>query len=172
MLNVLVIEVCSGDYGNYHEKLVDSTYRKCNKETKDKCVKYCNVYSSTSTTDKSEVTDGRNCCLRFFLEFKILLFRRWLQMFRDKVKIISTLENLIFNYCFIFQNHLLLKVIVYIAVGLLLGFTYFGMANDASKILFLFGLYFMTVILFLYVPMFPMLLTCKFILFYIISFFL
>lgn len=76
-------------------------------------------------------------------QFQILLMRMWLQMWRDK-------------------SYLLLKVVLHICIGLLIGNLYIGMGKDGAKTIFNFGFLFTCIIFFMYVPMMPVLLQCKF----------
>lgn len=80
--------------------------------------------------------------ISLFDQFRILLMRMWLQMWRNK-------------------SYLLLKVVLHIAIGLLIGNMYIGIGSDGSKTIFNFGFYFTCVIFFMYVPMMPVLLSCK-----------
>lgn len=51
---------------------------------------------------------------------------------------------------------------MYLFVGLIIGGMYFQFGNDASKTIFNFGFFFVTNIVFMYIPMLPILLNCKY----------
>lgn len=78
-----------------------------------------------------------------FDQFRILLDRMWLQMWKNK-------------------KHLVLKVVVYILIALVIGNICIGVAADASKGFFNFGFYYICVIFFMYIPMMPVLLSCEY----------
>lgn len=62
---------------------------------------------------------------------------------------------------FIWQGYLLLKAVMFVFVSLIIGGMFFQMGNDGSKTIFNFGFCFVTIIVFLYIPMLPVLLHCK-----------
>ncbi|ENN81368.1 hypothetical protein YQE_02234, partial [Dendroctonus ponderosae] len=72
-------------------------------------------------------------------QFSILLIRMWKQMLRDK-------------------SYLLLRTILHILIGFIVGTLYIGMGKDGSKTIFNFGFYFTSIIFFMYIPMMPVLL--------------
>lgn len=61
-----------------------------------------------------------------------------------------------------FQGFILLKCLMYMFVGVIIGAMYFQFGNDASKTIFNFGYFFVTNIVLLYIPMLPILLSCKY----------
>ncbi|KAH8279564.1 hypothetical protein KR018_001731 [Drosophila ironensis] len=75
----------------------------------------------------------------WWMQFKLLLVRMLLQMWRDK-------------------SYIKLKFYMNIVLALLVGSLYFGMGTSASKALFNFGFMFTIVIAYLYLPMMPVLL--------------
>lgn len=54
---------------------------------------------------------------------------------------------------------------MHIFLGFVIGGLFYQMGNDATKTMFNFGFCFTIVIAFLYIPMLPMLLECKFLFF-------
>lgn len=68
-----------------------------------------------------------------------------------------------FNFGLFFQSHIKLKFYVHLIMALLVGSLYTGVGNDATKALFNFGFVFTIIIAYLYIPMMPVLLQCKFI---------
>ncbi|KAH8413079.1 hypothetical protein KR009_007815 [Drosophila setifemur] len=75
----------------------------------------------------------------WWMQYKLLLSRMLLQMWRDK-------------------SYIKLKFYMNIVLALLVGSLYFGMGTSASKALFNFGFMFTIVIAYLYLPMMPVLL--------------
>jgi small basic protein len=61
-----------------------------------------------------------------------------------------------------FQGYLMLKVIMHIFLGFVIGALFYQMGNDASKTLFNFGFCFTIIIAFMYIPMMPILLECEY----------
>lgn len=59
------------------------------------------------------------------------------------------------------QNYIYLKIGLHIFLGLIIGLMFLNMGNDGSKALFNFGFCFASLIVFLYIPMLPVLLHCK-----------
>lgn len=76
-------------------------------------------------------------------QFCILLKRNFTQIFRNK-------------------GYLKLKFYMHILLGLLVGTMFYNMGNDASKTLFNFGFCFTVIIAFMYIPLMPILLECKY----------
>lgn len=75
----------------------------------------------------------------WWMQYKLLLMRMLIQMWRDK-------------------SYIKLKFYMNIVLALLVGSLYFGMGTSASKALFNFGFMFTIVIAYLYLPMMPVLL--------------
>ncbi|XP_052838117.1 ATP-binding cassette subfamily G member 4 isoform X2 [Drosophila gunungcola] len=75
----------------------------------------------------------------WWMQYKLLLVRMLIQMWRDK-------------------SYIKLKFYMNIVLALLVGSLYFGMGTSASKALFNFGFMFTIVIAYLYLPMMPVLL--------------
>lgn len=63
---------------------------------------------------------------------------------------------------FVVQGYLVLKTMMHVFVGLVIGGLFYQMGNDGSKTLFNFGFCFVTIIIFMYIPMLPALLHCKY----------
>jgi len=59
------------------------------------------------------------------------------------------------------QSYIYLKISLYIFLGLVIGGLFFNAGNDGSKALFNFGFCFASLIVFLYIPLLPVLLHCK-----------
>ncbi|XP_017773005.1 PREDICTED: ATP-binding cassette sub-family G member 1-like isoform X2 [Nicrophorus vespilloides] len=132
-----IIEVCSGDYGDYQDILVSQVENgQCNSYYKrnilDEQIKSKERYVSEETIQSENASS--------LAQFKIILFRMWLQMYRDK-------------------TYLLLRFVVTLAIGLLIGNIFLGMGQDGSKTIFNFGFYYTCIIKFLYIPMMPVLLS-------------
>ncbi|KAL3266090.1 hypothetical protein HHI36_010276, partial [Cryptolaemus montrouzieri] len=139
-----LIEVCCGEYGDFQDKMVSSIENghhsyDCQKENKavEKVIKtsdneiterQCSIYLDNCATKRSTSQ-----------QFTVLLMRMWLQMWRDK-------------------SALILRIILHIILGFVVGSIYVGMGQDGSKTIFNFGFYFTCIIFFMYVPMMPVLL--------------
>ncbi|XP_014274727.1 ATP-binding cassette subfamily G member 4 isoform X1 [Halyomorpha halys] len=128
-----IIDVSSGEYGNHHEKMVRAIdngkkHRWSKKEEPPKLIRL-----DSGIEDIKEMPDY-GCS--FLDQFTILLSRMSLQIWRD-------------------WSNFLIKVIIHLGVGLLIGALFFKYGNDASKTIFNFGFCFMSLILFMYVPMLP-----------------
>ncbi|XP_030747242.1 ATP-binding cassette sub-family G member 4-like [Sitophilus oryzae] len=140
-----VIEVACQEYGNFQDRLTSSidngkiTYstdlvKKATTETPK------NVENTTS--DHFQIVEpdySFNEKSDWFTQYKILLLRMWKQMLRDK-------------------SYLVLRTLLYILIGSLIGNLYLGMGRDGSKTIFNFGFYFTCLIFFMYIPMMPVLL--------------
>ncbi|EFA01864.1 ATP-binding cassette sub-family G member 1 [Tribolium castaneum] len=135
-----IMEVCSGEYGDCQDKMVSAIDNGRNEFIKDSVVP---LFESTSSSQKMEIfeivssKEGKNSS---WDQFKILLMRMWVQMWRNK-------------------SYLLLKVVLHIILGLLIGNLYIGIGEDGSKTIFNFGFFFTCVIFFMYIPMMPVLLS-------------
>ncbi|XP_055917320.1 ATP-binding cassette sub-family G member 1 [Eupeodes corollae] len=142
-----IIEVAGREYGNdYYEKMVAAVENgKCSKWTPDF------DYNTTSITDSHDQIKSveefeeeinpkllKSKC-SWILQFRLLLHRMLIQMWRDK-------------------SYIKLKFIVTIALGIVVGGIYDGVGNDATKALFNFGFAFTIIIAYLYLPMMPVLL--------------
>ncbi|CAG2067447.1 unnamed protein product [Timema podura] len=77
-----------------------------------------------------------------WVQFRILTYRMLLQSWRN-------------------PNYLSLKVGLYVFLILIVSMLFWRMGNDGSKTLFNFGFVYTCVIVFLYVPMLPILLQCE-----------
>lgn len=135
-----LIEVCSGEYGNFQDKMVtqiengrNNTYCQYN-EKKDVDLemeaKYLKELEESESSHKGSSS---------FAQFTILLRRMMKQFWRNKAG-------------------LFLRTFVFVFLGLLIGNVYIGIGNDGSKSLFNFGFFYVCTIFFMYVPMMPVLL--------------
>ncbi|KAJ8947544.1 hypothetical protein NQ318_005023, partial [Aromia moschata] len=142
-----IIEVCSFEYGDYHERMVtavDNGRTIYNRREPEVCLEEVILDSNISVIKEgpsepdisSHSFSHESGWLR---QFNILLRRMWLQMWRDKC-------------------YLLLRTFLYIAIGIVIGNIYLGMGQDGSKTIFNFGFYFTSLIFFMYIPMMPVLL--------------
>ncbi|KAJ8922757.1 hypothetical protein NQ315_007792 [Exocentrus adspersus] len=140
-----IIEVCCMEYGDYHERMVtavDNGRANCS----SKCIPVASMDeisldNSISLIKEDPVLSEENFNHHqsgWMRQFYILVMRMWLQMWRDKC-------------------YLLLRVCLYLAVGILIGNLYIGMGQDGSKTIFNFGFYFTCLIFFMYIPMMPIL---------------
>lgn len=54
-----------------------------------------------------------------------------------------------------------MKMAIYLFMGLVVGSVFFQFGNDASKTIYNYGFIFITVIVFMFTPLMPVLLKCK-----------
>lgn len=141
-----IIEVAGREYGNeYYEKMVAAISNgKCYKWTPD--FDYDTISNDSEKQIKliEEFEEEINPKLLkskcpWMLQFRLLLHRMLIQMWRDK-------------------SYIKLKFFVTIALGIIVGGIYDGVGNDATKALFNFGFAFTIIIAYLYLPMMPVLL--------------
>lgn len=102
--------------------------------------------------------------ISWWSQFTTLYRRKMLQFYRDRVIIIILFFFCNKNIKFIFlslQNYMYLKISLHIFLGVIIGGLFFDIGNDGSKTLFNFGFCFTCLIVFLYIPMLPVLLHCK-----------
>jgi ATP-binding cassette subfamily G (WHITE) protein 1 len=142
------MEVCSGDYGDCQDKMVSAIDNGRNRNTSDRLVSLFDSSCPSKSDEQKpfhifECDSSKDSKNTSWDQFKILLMRMWVQMWRNK-------------------SYLLLKVILHIALGLLIGNMYIGIGEDGSKTIFNFGFYFTCIIFFMYIPMMPVLLSCKY----------
>ncbi|KAJ8669379.1 hypothetical protein QAD02_000638 [Eretmocerus hayati] len=123
-----VVEISSGEYG--HE-LVDRMIAKT--DTKCPIVPMNHSYKPKSKLSK-EITE-----VSWWYQFTTLYRRKMLQFYRDR-------------------NYMYLKISLHIFLGVIIGGLFFNIGGDGSKTLFNFGFCFTCLIVFLYIPMFPILL--------------
>lgn len=145
------MEVCCGEYGDYTDRMLETYDYERNfllKEKEDEEEEEEEAETPDLTTTRS--LEFYNHTGSSWLEFRLLIMKMWLQMWRDK-------------------NYLLLKSVIYILIGLLVGVSYLNMGKDASKLIYIFGLYYICCIMFLYVPMLPTLLYCEYALHFIVN---
>ncbi|XP_032591986.1 ATP-binding cassette sub-family G member 1 isoform X2 [Drosophila grimshawi] len=147
-----IIEVACNEYGNnYHDRMVQATSNgRVSRWTPA-------VASGKVTPTKSDTTSGASSYYEieqfeeeinpkllspkstWWMQYKLLLMRMMLQMWRDK-------------------SHIKLKIYMNIILALIVGGIYVGVGTHASKALFNFGFMFTIVIAYLYLPMMPVLL--------------
>lgn len=128
-----IIEVSSNEYGNYQDQMV-------------RAVNNGRVHRWTSSEKKKLLTRQESNCQEVkempdygcgnWDQFVILLTRMFIQLFRDR-------------------NIFLVKTLIHVIVGLIVGSLFYKFGNDASKTIFNFGFCFITLIVFLYIPMLP-----------------
>ncbi|VEN59298.1 unnamed protein product [Callosobruchus maculatus] len=142
-----IIEVCCQEYGDFHDRMVsviDNGRCKYGTKAKEEKLHEVSLDSSTISLVKEENAAELESCnfdydSGWFSQFGILIMRMWLQMWRDR-------------------SYLLLRCVLYILIGCVIGTLYLGMGQDGSKTLFNFGFYFTCLIFFMYIPMMPVLL--------------
>ncbi|XP_066251768.1 ATP-binding cassette subfamily G member 4-like [Euwallacea similis] len=138
-----IIEIACKEYGDFQDKLVSAID---NGKVRYTC-KYIareSVLAESQDLLELQILDVQDNSFEnqkcgWVTQFTILLMRMWKQMWRDK-------------------SYLLLRTILHILVGCLMGTLYLGMGKDGSKTVFNFGLYFTCLIFFMYIPMMPVLL--------------
>lgn len=138
-----IIEVCCMEYGDYHDRMVtavDNGRINCNNLCRLASMEEVSLDNSISSIKEYPILSEQNFDhgSGWFRQFYVLIMRMWLQMWRDKC-------------------YLLLRVFLYIVIGILIGNLYIGMGQDGSKTIFNFGFYFTCLIFFMYIPMMPIL---------------
>ncbi|XP_012265456.2 ATP-binding cassette sub-family G member 1 [Athalia rosae] len=124
-----IIEVAAGEYGmEYVERMVNCT------ESQMPIIPIAHD-PLFEKYHKGENDRGASWCQ----QFKVLLSRMMLQFYRNR-------------------NYMYLKISLHIFLGFIIGGLFLGIGNDGSKTLFNFGFCFTCLIVFLYVPMLPVLL--------------
>ncbi|XP_075225271.1 ATP-binding cassette sub-family G member 4-like isoform X2 [Lycorma delicatula] len=139
-----MIDVSSGEYGDYIERMtlaIDNG--RCHKWSPN-AIKANETKSQESTNEEeSGLLIQTKHMFDFesspWLQFQILMYRMTLQCRRD-------------------LGYIILKLVMHIFMGLIIGGMFFRMGNDGSKTIFNFGFCFVTIIIFLYIPMMPALL--------------
>ncbi|KAG5863623.1 ATP-binding cassette sub-family G member 1, partial [Gonioctena quinquepunctata] len=143
-----IIEVCCYEYGDFQDRMVSVIDNGRNTFNERKGSAELQVVDLGNGTSISSITQEKTielCPSNFeyeagwTMQFHVLIMRMWLQMWRDK-------------------NYLLLRVILYILIGIMVGTIFIGMGQDGSKTIFNFGFYFCCLIFFMYIPMMPILL--------------
>nr|CAD7402721.1 unnamed protein product [Timema cristinae] len=147
-----VIEVSSGEYGDHTEKMVAAVDNgRCYRWASTPSVPI-NIDSPSCSDDiiseSSDKPDFQHADISekiytfdssTWVQFRILTYRMLLQSWRN-------------------PNYLSLKVGLYLFLVLIVSILFWRMGNDGSKTLFNFGFVYTCVIVFLYVPMLPILL--------------
>ncbi|XP_022913335.1 ATP-binding cassette subfamily G member 4-like isoform X2 [Onthophagus taurus] len=125
-----VIEVCSGEYGDYTDKLISAAKQQYSSiATSEKISRQSSIIEPTIWKNESN----------FWYQFSTLLFRMWKQMYRDK-------------------NYLVLKTVLHIFLGIFVGCIFYDIGNDGARTIYNFGLFYCSTIFFLYIPLMPILL--------------
>ncbi|KAL5244262.1 hypothetical protein ACI65C_011672 [Semiaphis heraclei] len=134
-----MIEVCSREYGDYSEKMstaVDNgkclRWFKDNSETRKPIIRRASQYDKVSNHLYDFSSSG-------WSQFNVLLRRMMIQHKRD-------------------ITYLLFKLFMYTFIGLVVGGMFFQFGNDASMTIFNYGFIFITIIVFMYTPLMPVLL--------------
>ena len=95
-------------------------------------------------------------------QFVVLFKRASKQIYSNKVKLLALVKLLLILIADFLQNYLSLRIFMHIFLGLVIGGLFWQMGNDATKTLFNFGFCFTIIITFMYIPMLPVLLECKY----------
>ncbi|KAH8360953.1 hypothetical protein KR093_001316 [Drosophila rubida] len=147
-----LIEVACHEYGDgYHNQMVEAV-------SNGRVYRWCpSAEDNKKTSTKSDTTSGASTYYEleqfeeeinpklliskssWWMQYKLLLVRMMMQMWRDK-------------------SHIKLKFYMNIILALIVGGLYTGVGRQASKALFNFGFMFTIVIAYLYLPMMPVLL--------------
>nr|ATY74521.1 ATP-binding cassette transporter G subfamily member 9 [Bactrocera dorsalis] len=150
-----IIEVACQEYGtHYHEPMVDAvengkvyrwTPHREHRQIKADATNKSDTTSGASSFDELEQFEEEiNPKLlkqkaSWWMQYKLLLTRMMVQMWRDK-------------------SYIKLRFYMNIVLALIIGSIYRGVGNDASKAFFNFGFAFTIIIAYLYLPMMPVLL--------------
>ncbi|XP_063222401.1 ATP-binding cassette subfamily G member 4-like [Bacillus rossius redtenbacheri] len=147
-----VIEVSSGEYGDHTEKMVAAvdngrcySWKGIAPSPPEPELPSCSadIVSEGSETSCSELMDISNKTYNFdsstWMQFRILVYRMMLQTWRN-------------------SSYLIMKVVLYLFITFMVTIMFWRMGNDGSKTLFNFGFIYTCIIVFLYIPMLPVLL--------------
>ncbi|XP_071647246.1 ATP-binding cassette sub-family G member 1 isoform X3 [Temnothorax longispinosus] len=128
-----IIEIASGEYGfNWIDRMIT-------------CVKTKQPLLPIPRSKSEFDLDQKIPKISWIYQFGTLVRRMMLQLYRNRVSLCS-------------QNYIYLKISLHIFLGLVIGGLFFNMGNDGSKALFNYGFCFACIIVFLYLPMLPVLL--------------
>jgi len=149
-----IIEVSSGEYGDFLEKMVAaienghfsfsqqqaSAGDMCSKNEKSKRVVPVSDkgHTVTVTSNLPGLDHNLNFNSSLWQQIRILTYRMLLQTYRDK-------------------SYVYLHGLVYLFLIFIIGGMYYNMGYDGSKQLFNFGFCYCCIIVFLYVPLLPIL---------------
>ncbi|KAK9871012.1 hypothetical protein WA026_009972 [Henosepilachna vigintioctopunctata] len=141
-----MMEVCSKEYGDFHNKMVSIVENGHNMVDNKERRTSTGQTDSTAMDEIEDISDSNQKYVNmdetgstFFDKYLILSERLWIQIWRDK-------------------SSLLMKCIVYLFLSLLYGNIFIGIGNDGSKTLYNFGLFYLCIIFYMYIPMMPVLL--------------
>ncbi|XP_058792006.1 ATP-binding cassette sub-family G member 1-like [Phymastichus coffea] len=123
-----VVEISSGEYG---QELVDRMVSKIDARSP--------IVPITSTASHGQKISKEMVKVSSWDQFTTLFRRKMLQFYRDR-------------------NYMYLKISLHIFLGFIIGGLFLDIGNDGSKTLFNFGFCFTCLIVFLYIPMLPVLL--------------
>uniref|UniRef100_A0A1B6G7Z6 ABC transporter domain-containing protein n=1 Tax=Cuerna arida TaxID=1464854 RepID=A0A1B6G7Z6_9HEMI len=136
-----MIEVSSGEYGDHSERMMMAI-------DNGRCYRWNRTLRPPEVPDdiikmSREELHQLKHLYSFdsspWLQFQILMYRMMLQNWRQ-------------------IGYILFKAVMHVFVGLIIGGLFFQMGNDGSKTIFNFGFCFVTMIIFMYIPMLPALL--------------
>lgn len=136
-----MIEVSSGEYGNYIDRMATAIDNgRCHRwnRTVAKIEEPAAVTMNTACNNH-DIKHLYSFECSPLVQFQVLVYRMMLQQWRD-------------------IGYLILKAVMNTFVGLVIGGLFYQMGNDGSKTLFNFGFCFVTIIIFMYIPMLPALL--------------
>uniref|UniRef100_A0A8D9A3F0 ATP-binding cassette sub-family G member 1 n=1 Tax=Cacopsylla melanoneura TaxID=428564 RepID=A0A8D9A3F0_9HEMI len=137
-----MIEVSSGEYGNFNEKMMlsidNGRIYRWNKQLPPSQQHSSKEHLIRRASQYDALTKGDND-IDSWTQFSVLFLRMMLQMYRE-IKIV------------------LIKCIVIFFMALVSSGMFLNMGQDGSKTLFMFGFCFICVIIFMYIPMLPALL--------------
>lgn len=141
-----IIEICSTEYGDYQDRmvsLIDSEQTAYKKKLCEAEPHEVELDNNISLIREDLIPSELNIHIfehesGWMSQFSILIMRMWIQMWRDR-------------------SYLLLRTVLYIIVGLVVGTLYIGMGQNGAKTIFNFGFYFTCLIFFMYIPMMPVL---------------
>ncbi|KAF6211169.1 hypothetical protein GE061_014284 [Apolygus lucorum] len=130
-----IIEVSSGEYGYHNDKLVNAIENgRCKRWNRKPPPKDFTRQNSEREFHQLRKQPDYGCSTwdQFILLSKRMLSQQW----RD-------------------INNVVLKLVMHVVVGLVVGGMFFQIGNDASKTLFNFGFCYVSMIVFMYIPMLP-----------------
>ncbi|PNF37193.1 ATP-binding cassette sub-family G member 1 [Cryptotermes secundus] len=133
-----VIEVSSGEYGDFLEKMVaavDNGHCYCWSQRYTGSASHCKIEANDPTEDDHKLDFSSSC----WQQIRTLTCRMLLQMYRDR-------------------SYLYLQGLMYLFLIFIIGSLYYNMGFDGAKQLYNFGFCYTCIIVFLYLPMLPVLL--------------
>ncbi|XP_054261169.1 ATP-binding cassette subfamily G member 4-like [Macrosteles quadrilineatus] len=136
-----MIEVSSGEYGDHTERMMMAVDNgRCYRWNQTLRVQDANVEEiKLSREELHQLKHLYDFDSSGWLQFRILMYRTFLQHWRE-------------------AGYILFKAVMHVFIGLIIGGLFYQMGNDGSKTIFNFGFCFVTIIIFMYIPMLPALL--------------